>query len=270
METAVNPEELTRRQQAVWSAGDFARVASTNIYAGEVLCESIDLHPGERVLDVAAGTGNTAIAAARRWCVVTAADFVPALLEEAVRRADSEQLSLQTVVADAQDLPFEEASFDVVLSTFGVMFAPNQQRAAKELLRVCRPGGRIGLASWTAEGMIGQQMQIRAGHGAPPAGLRSPLVWGTEQGVRELLGEGVSSLHATIREVAFRYPSPEHMFEFNRTHFGPTKVAFESLDETGQAALREEFLAVLRTYNRADDGTLVAPARYLEVVAWRS
>jgi SAM-dependent methyltransferase len=179
-------------------------------------------------------------------------------------------LPIGTEVADAADLPFDDASFDVVLSTFGVMFAPDQERAACELLRVCRPGGRIGLASWKPDGMLGEHARLRAGRGAPPAGLRSPLVWGTEEGVRALLGPGVSSLQTTVREVVFRFRSPEHMLEFNRTYFGPTKVAFDSLDEAGQAELAEEFLGVLQKYNRARDGTLVAPATYLEVIAVRS
>jgi SAM-dependent methyltransferase len=270
METVLDLKELTRRQQAVWSAGDFARVASMNVFAAEVLCESIDLHPGERVLDVAAGSGNTALAAARCWCEVTATDFVPLLLDAGSRRAASEELPIGTVVADAEDLPFDDASFDVVLSTFGVMFAPDQERAARELLRVCRPGGRIGLASWKPDGMLAEQMRLRAGRGASPPGLRSPLAWGTEEGVRALLGPGISSLQSTVREVVFRFRSPEHMLEFNRTYFGPTKVAFDALDEAGQAELAAEFLGVLRTYNRARDGTLVAPAPYLEVIAVRS
>ena len=270
MQTVIDREELTRQQKAVWSAGDFARVASMNVLAAEMLCESIDLHPGERVLDVAAGSGNTALAAARRRCDVTATDFVPSLLDAATRRAASEGLPLATAVADAQDLPFDDGSFDVVLSTFGVIFAPDQERAAGELLRVCRPGGRIGLANWTPDGMLAEQMRLRTGRRAPPPGLRSPLVWGTEEGVRELLGAGISSLQTTVRDVVFRFPSPEHMVEFNRTYFGPTKVAFEVLDQKGQAELTEELLGVLRKYNRAHDGTLVAPAPYLEVIAVRS
>jgi ubiquinone/menaquinone biosynthesis C-methylase UbiE len=270
METVIDTKELTRRQLAVWSAGDFSRVASMNVLAAEVLCESIDLHPGERVLDVAAGSGNTALAAARRRCEVTATDFVPSLLDAAARRAESDGIPLRTVVADAQELPFDDGSFDVVLSTFGVIFAPDQERAASELLRVCRPGGRIGLANWTPEGMLAEQMRLRTGRRAPPPGLRSPLVWGTEDGVRALLGTGVTSPQTTVREMVFRFPSPEHMVEFNRTYFGPTKVAFDVLDEKGQAELTEELLGVLRKYNRAHDGTLVAPAPYLEVIAVRS
>jgi ubiquinone/menaquinone biosynthesis C-methylase UbiE len=270
METAIDTKELTRQQLAAWSAGDFARVASLNVLAAELLCEAVDVHPGERVLDVAAGSGNTAIAAARRHAEVTATDFVPSLLDAAARRAHSEGLAIGTAVADAQDLPFEDASFDVVLSSFGVIFAPDQERAARELLRVCRPGGRIGLANWVPEGMLADQMRLRTGRRPPPPGLRSPLAWGTEEGVRHLLGAGVASLQTTVQEVVFRFPSPEHMVAFNRTYFGPTKVAFDALDERGQTELTEELLGVLRKYNRARDGTLVAPATYLEVIAVRS
>jgi len=272
METVIDTRELTRRQQAIWGAGDFARVASTGaqVLAAETLCESVDLHAGDRVLDVAAGSGNAALAAARRWCDVTAADFVPSLLDTATRRAEAERLPLHTAVADAQELPFDDGSFDVVLSIFGVMFAPDQERAARELLRVCRPGGRIGLASWTPDSMLGQLARVRAGRSAPPPGVPSPLVWGTDDGVRRLLGTGVVSLQTTTREVAFRSPSPEHMLEFNRTYFGPTKVVYDALDEAGQADFAQEFLGVLRRFNRAQDGTLVAGATYLEVIALRA
>ena len=272
METVIDTRELTRRQQAIWSAGDFARVASSGaqVLAAETLCESADLHAGDRVLDVAAGSGNAALAAARRWCEVTATDFIPALLDAATRRAEAERLSLQTVVADAQELPFDDGSFDVVLSIFGVMFAPDQERAARELLRVCRPGGRIGLASWTPDSMLGQLARLRAARSAPPPGIPSPLVWGTEDGVRRLLSAGVASLQTTVREVVFRAPSPAHLLEFNRTYFGPTKVVYDALDEAGQAVFVQEFLGVLQRFNQAHDGTLVAPSTYLEVIALRS
>jgi SAM-dependent methyltransferase len=240
------------------------------VLAAETLCESADLHAGDRVLDVAAGSGNAALAAARRWCEVTATDFIPALLDAATRRAEAERLPIKTVVADAQELPFDDDSFDVVLSIFGVMFAPDQERAARELLRVCRPGGRIGLASWTPDSMLAQLGRIRAARSAFPPGAPSPLVWGTEDGVRKLLGAGVASLQATVREVVFRSPSPAHLLEFNRTYFGPTRVVYDALDAAGQADFAQEFLEVLRRFNRAQDGTLVAPATYLEAVAIRS
>lgn len=272
MGTVMNTTELTRRQQTIWSTGDFARVASTNaqVLAAETLCESVDLHSGEQVLDVAAGSGNAALAAARRWCEVTATDFVPALLDAATRRADAESLPLQTVVADAQDLPFNDAAFDVVLSIFGVMFAPDQERAANELLRVCRPGGRIGLANWTPDSMLAQLARLRAARSTFPPGAPSPLAWGTEDGVRRLLGAGVASMEATVREVVFRAPSPLHLLEFNRTYFGPTKVVYDALDAAGQTDFVQEFLGVLQRFNRARDGTLVAGGTYLEVIAIRA
>jgi SAM-dependent methyltransferase len=272
METVIDTRELTRRQRAIWSAGDFARVASmgAQVLAAETLCESVDLHAGDRVLDVAAGSGNAALAAARRWCEVTAIDFVPALLDAASRRAAAENLPLSTVVADAQELPFADGSFDVVLSIFGVMFAPDQERAARELLRVCRPGGRIGLAGWTPDSMLAQLARLRAARSAFPPGAPSPLVWGTKDGVRQLLGTGVASVQATVREVVFRAPSPAHLLEFNRTYFGPTKVVYDGLDEAGQADFVQEFLGVLQRFNRAQDGTLAAPSTYLEAIAIRS
>jgi SAM-dependent methyltransferase len=261
---------ITARQQQVWSEGDFARIGVAQVIVGELLCEAVDLHPGEQVLDVAAGAGNTSLAAARRSTEVIASDFVPDLLATAERRAACEGLRLTTRVADAQDLPFPDASFDVVLSTFGVMFAPDQERAAAELLRVCRPGGRIGLANWTPGGMVGQMFGAIAAHLPPPPGLRSPAEWGRREHLEELFGDGVSSLSVVTRQAVMRAPTPDHMLEHFRKWFGPIKVAFTALDEAGQEAFAADLLAVWGKHNRAGDGTLVAPADYAEVVAVRA
>jgi ubiquinone/menaquinone biosynthesis C-methylase UbiE len=275
-QAAVLPAErltqLTEVAHAVWASGDFARIGARTVLVGEVLCRSLDIHPGERVLDVAAGSGNTAISAARRGARVTASDFVASLLEVAQARAEIEALPLATAVADAQELPFEDASFDVVLSTFGAMFAPDQQRAADELVRVCRSEGRIGMANWTPEGLIGGYMAVSNRHVPPPppaAGLRRPIEWGTEQRLRELFGERVSEVSTARRTVDLCADSAAEYVEFNRIWLGPTRTAFAQLDEEGQARFAADLAAELERFNRATDGTLVAEAEYLEVVAVR-
>lgn len=260
---------VTARQQQVWSAGDFARIGATLIIVAEQLCEAMDIHPGERVLDVAAGSGNAALAAARRFGEVTATDFVPHLLQTAARRAEVDGLPLVTQVADAQDLPFPDASFDVVLSTFGAMFAPDQERTAAELLRVCRPGGRIGMANWVPDGWAGEMFRATAAHVPPPPGLRPATDWGREERLRELFGDGVSRLAVTRRRAAPRYPSPEYALEFFRTWFGPTRMAFGAVGENGGGALAADMLRVFAKFNRATDGTLILDADYAEVVAVR-
>lgn len=261
---------VTARQQQMWSEGDFARIGVAAIIVGEQLCEAVDVHPGERVLDVASGSGNTALAAARRFGEVTASDFVPHLLETAARRAEVEKLPLTIEVADAQNLPFPDASFDVVLSTFGAMFAPDQERTAAELARVCRPGGRIGMANWVPDGWTGDLFRATAARVPPPPGLRPATDWGREERLRELFGGDISELTVARRHVVPRYHSPEQAIEYFRTWFGPTKVAFESLDEEGQAALAADMLGVFVKWNRARDGTLVIDAEYAEVVAVRT
>ena len=275
-QAAVLPAErltqLTESARAAWASGDFARIGARTVLVGEVLCRSLDIHPSERVLDVAAGSGNTAISAARRGARVTASDFVASLLEVAQARAEIEALPLATALADAQGLPFEDASFDAVLSTFGAMFAPDQQRAADELVRVCRPGGRIGMANWTPGGLIGGYMAVSNRHVPPPptaAGLRRPIEWGTEQRLRELFGERVSEVSTARRSVDLCADSAAEYVEFNRTWLGPTRTAFAGLDEHGQARFAADLAAELERFNRATDGTLVAEAEYLEVVAVR-
>jgi len=263
-------DAIKRAQQQVWSAGDFGMVATLTTIVGEDLCEAAEVLPGERVLDVACGSGNGALAAARRARGNTVGvDFVPELLEHGRRRAAAERLEVEFVEGDAEELPFDDATFDVVISIFGAMFAPNQERAAAELLRVCRPGGRIGLANWTPDGLVGQAQKAIAQHAPPPPGLKPSDLWGREGRLRELLGEGIEELGVRRREFNFRFRSADHWLEFFRTNFGPVKTAFERLDEGGREALAADAKAVLGRFNRAGEGALVAPGEYLEVVARR-
>jgi ubiquinone/menaquinone biosynthesis C-methylase UbiE len=262
--------EITARQQKVWATGNFARIAARATIVGELLCETVDVRPGERVLDVAAGTGNTALAASRRWCEVTASDFVPELLEIAQRRADCEGLPLETRVGDVQHLPFEDTSFDVVLSSFGAIFGPDQQRTADELVRVCRHGGRIGMANWIPDGLVGDMFRVTATHVPPPPGLRPAVEWGTEARLRELFENRIASLAIVPRELVFRSYSAEHMLEWFRTWSGPTMTAFAALDVTGQQELATDLLAVFERYNRSGERTLIAPSAYIEAVAVRA
>jgi ubiquinone/menaquinone biosynthesis C-methylase UbiE len=266
-DTTPDYRAITERQQKTWAAGDYARVGSLSVLHGELLCEALDIHPGERVLDVAAGNGCASLAAARRWADVTATDFVDHLLDTARRVAEASGLTLAAQVADAQALPFDDDTFDVALSTFGAMFAPDQQKVADELVRVCRPGGRIGMVNWAPTSLIGDVFRATGKHVPPPAGLRPAIQWGDEERIRELFGNRISSLDIVTRQLTFRYRSPEHMLEYFRTWYGPTKVAFDSLDKDGQSALAADLIDVYSAYNRADDGTLVAPSDYVEIVA---
>jgi SAM-dependent methyltransferase len=263
-------EVVKARQQAAWAAGDYAEIGTRLQIVGESLCEAVDLRAGSRVLDVAAGNGNASLAAARRFCYVTASDYVPALLERARERARADRLEIEFRQADAEKLPFPDASFDVVLSTFGVMFTPNQERAAAELLRVCRPGGKIGLANWTPESFIGQLFKTLGKHLPPPAGVKSPALWGTPARLAELFSGAVESIDVRPRNYVFRYLSPAHWLEVFRTWYGPLHKAFGALDARGQQALAEQLEALMARLNRARDGTLVLPSEYLEVVAVRA
>jgi ubiquinone/menaquinone biosynthesis C-methylase UbiE len=266
------PPNLTAikdRQQKTWTSGDYARVGNTLVIMGELLCEAVNLHAGDKVLDVATGSGNTAISAARRFCDVTGIDYVPALVEQARNRAEAEGMEIIFDVGDAEDLPYPDASFDIVLSTLGVMFAPDQEKVAEELLRICRPGGKIGLANWTPEGFIGKMFRTLGKHVPPPPGIKPPPLWGTEERLRELLGEGVASLEVRRRSYMFRYPSAGHFVEYFRSYYGPTLKAFESLDADGQEALSEDLEQLLENWNTSGDATLVVPSDYLEVVAVR-
>jgi ubiquinone/menaquinone biosynthesis C-methylase UbiE len=265
--TALNPS-IKAKQQAMWASGDFAVIGTTLQMVGEVLCESIDLRSTERVLDVAAGNGNATLAAARRFARVTSTDYVPALLERGRRRADAEALDVVFETADAEALPYPDASFDVVLSTFGVMFAPDHPRAAAEMLRMTRPGGRIGLASWTPSGFLGDLFRTVAKHVPPPAGVASPLLWGTAEHIRELFPSVTTIQHAT-RSFAFRYQSPEHFLDVFRRFYGPVLKAFAALDASGQSALETDLIALLRRADRGGAAGLVVPADYLETVITR-
>ena len=269
------PEQLamlTQRARAMWALGDFARAGAEQVIVAELLCRAIDIHPRERVLDVAAGSGNAALAAARRGARVTATDFVPQLLKVAERRAAVEGLQIETAEADAQALPFPDGAFDLVLSTFGVMFAPDQARAASELVRVCRPGGRIALTAWTPRSVMAAMQAVsgRLSPAPPIPGARSPFEWGTEGRVRELFGSAVTDVDARVLTTDLCGGSPADRVQFNRTYVGPTKAIFDRLDPAQQEALADELADCLQQHNRATDGTLVAPAEYLQIMATKA
>jgi ubiquinone/menaquinone biosynthesis C-methylase UbiE len=257
---------VKQRQHGAWSSGDYAVVGTTLQIVGEQLCEALDLRAGSKVLDVAAGNGNATLAAARRWCDVTSTDYVPALLKRGRERAAADHLMVEFREADAEALPFADGSYDVVVSTFGVMFTPDQDKAAAELARVCKSGGKIGLANWTPQGFIGQHFKTIGGHVAPPAGVKSPALWGTPARLKEMFGDQASEITAEPRMFVFRYRSPEHWLEIFKSYYGPMLKAFAVLDESGQAALRRDLITLLGEFNRADDGTVVVHSEYLEAV----
>jgi ubiquinone/menaquinone biosynthesis C-methylase UbiE len=263
---AVDFAALKKRQQAAWSSGDYAVVGTTLQIVGEELCEALDLRAGETVLDVAAGNGNATLAAARRWCDVTSTDYVPSLLERAAARASAEGLNVEFQQADAEALPFADGSFDIVLSTFGVMFTPDQNKAAAELMRVCRPGGRIGLANWTPDGFIGQVFKILAKYLPPPAGVKSPALWGTREHLVRLFELEPREIRTTTRTFKFRYRSPDHFMGVFKTYYGPILKAFAALDEHDGKRLAADLRDLIDRMNQADDGTLVVPSDYLEAV----
>jgi ubiquinone/menaquinone biosynthesis C-methylase UbiE len=253
------------RQQVAWSSGDYARIGTTLQIVGEMLCEAVDLRSTQRVLDVAAGNGNATLAAARRFADVVSTDYVATLLELGRKRAEADRLPVTFQEADAEALPFPDASFDVVLSTFGVMFTPNQAQAAKEVLRVCRPGGKIGLANWTPESFIGQLFKTIGKYIPPAPGTKSPALWGTKAHLDTLFG-AAASVSAESKNFAFRYKSPHHWVEMFRTYYGPVVKAFAAIDPPAREALEADIFALLDKFNIAKDGTLVAPSEYLEVV----
>jgi len=263
----VDLNALKARQQGAWSSGNYAVVGTTLQIVGEQLCEALDLRSGQRVLDVAAGNGNVTLAAARRWCEVVSTDYVPALLTLGRKRADAEGLSsIEFDVADAEDLSFGDATFDAVVSTFGVMFTANHDKAAAELLRVCKSGGKIGMANWTPEGFIGQLFKTIGKHVPPPAGAKSPALWGTPSRIAEMFAKPAVSIISETRNFNFRYKSPTHFLDTFRTYYGPMLKAFAALDEQGQQALRNDVLDLVSKMNRARDGTMVVPSEYLETV----
>ena len=257
---------IKTKQQAMWASGDFAVIGTTLQIVGELLCEAVDVGGGERVLDVAAGNGNATLAAARRFARVTSTDYVPGLLEGGRRRAAAEGLDITFEVADAEALPYPNGSFDVLLSTFGVMFAPDHQRAADELLRVCRSGGRVALGNWVPDGFVGEMFRTVSSHAPPPRGVTPPPLWGTEDHVRELFGDRISELRTTRRTVMQRFRSSEHWIEVFRTWFGPIKMAFARVGPDGEEALAADLRDLHERYN-VDDRSLVLPSDYLEIVA---
>jgi ubiquinone/menaquinone biosynthesis C-methylase UbiE len=258
------------RQQATWASGDFGRIGVLLQIVGESLCEAVDLRAGERVLDVAAGNGNASLAAARRYADVTSTDYVPELLEQGARRAEAEGLPILTRVADAENLPFQEGEFDVALSTYGVMFAPNQERAAAEMLRVVRSGGRIGLANWTPDGFIGELFRVVGSFVPPPLGLTPPSAWGTEKRLAELFGSQAAEIRVERKQFVFRNLSAEHWIDVFRNYYGPVHKAFEALDEAGRRKFHAALVDLLGRHNRGGRGTLIVPGDYLEVVIRRA
>jgi ubiquinone/menaquinone biosynthesis C-methylase UbiE len=263
-----NPDlaAIKQRQQATWASGDYHMIGTQIQIVSELLIEALDVHSTERILDVATGSGNAALAAARRGCEVVGLDYVPALLERARRRAEAEGLDVEFVEGDAEALPFDDGSFDVVSSVFGAMFAPDQEQTARELARVCRPGGRIGLVAHTPDGFIGQLFKTNARHVTPPAGLRSPIQWGTEERLRELFGDAIAEIRVEKRHYTFRDRSPEAFVEYWRRFYGPTLKSFEAVGEAGRGALQADLVELIARFNRADDGTMIVPNEYLEVV----
>jgi SAM-dependent methyltransferase len=260
---------IKARQQQAWASGDFHAVAARIVLVAEHLCDTADLHAGWRVLDVATGSGNAAIAAARLGCKVVGVDYVPGLLERGRERAAAEGLEVELVEGDAEALPFEDASFDAVTSVFGSMFAPDHAQAAAELLRVCRPGGTIALASWTPDGFIGDLFRTQAAHVPPPAGVRSPMLWGTEAHLRELFGDGIAWLEVEERTFTWRFTSAEEFVAFFRSWYGPTLKAFAALERDGQEALERDLVELARQYDRLGAGSIAIPSTYTEAVARR-
>ena len=257
---------IKQRQQATWSSGDYAVVGTTLQIIGETLAEAADIRAGERVLDVAAGNGNVTLAAARRFANVTSTDYVPALLDKGRERAKAEGLNVRFLEADVENLPFTDASFDVVVSTLGSMFAPDHVRTASEMMRVLRSGGRIGLASWTPQGFIGRLFKTIGAHVPPPAGVKSPALWGAEAHMQELFGDQAQEIRCDRRLFNFRYLSAAHFMQIFRDYYGPTHKAFNALDEAGKQALERDIVALLDELNVAGAGSLVVPSEYLEVV----
>ena len=262
-------DAVKQRQQQAWASGDFAVVAARIVLVAEHLCDTADLHAGWRVLDVATGSGNAAIAAARHGCAAVGVDYVPSLLEAGRRRAEAEGLAVELLEGDAEALAFPDDSFDAVTSVFGAMFAPDHARTAAELLRVCRPGGTIALASWTPDGFIGELFRTVAAHVPPPAGVQSPMLWGTEGHLRKLFGDSIASLETEERTFTFRFGSPEEFVDFFRTWYGPTLKAFAAVEGDARDALEADLLALARRSDRLGGGAgaIAIPASYIEAVA---
>ena len=268
--TLPNYAAIKSKQNAAWASGDYARIGVTLQITGEQLAEAMDLPTGAQVLDVAAGNGNATLAFARRGCAVTSTDYVDALLMRGRARAEAEGLEVAWQVADAEQLPFEDGRFDAVVSTFGVMFAPNQAGAAAEMIRVCRAGGRIGMANWTSDGFIGQLFKTLGRHVPPPPGVLSPALWGSRAWLEETFRAGGRTVAVSERVFVFRYASPEHFIELFRSFYGPVHKAFLSLDAAGQLALKADLRDLVARFNRSTDGTMRVPSEYAEVIVTRS
>jgi SAM-dependent methyltransferase len=269
MAVEISLEMVKKAQQYMWSEGDFATVATGIVIVGELLCEEVDVMPGDRVVDIACGSGTAALAAARRGAVVTGVDYVPALLDRGRERAAAERLTVEWVEGDAEALPLEDGSFDIVLSTFGAMFAPDQPRAAAEMLRVCRSGGRIGMSNWAPDGLMGEFFRTVFRHAPPPIEIVPPGMWGVEAHASKLFGDGITGLEVTERNFVMRAASAEHFLGFMRENFGPLKVAYARVGEDGSAALTADLLEIMNRYDRAGDSRLAAPAKYVDIVAQR-
>lgn len=263
----LNYTEITNNQKQMWDKGDFNEIARQNVVMAEALCKAVDPHPGQKVLDIACGSGTAALVAARRYCEVTGTDYVPKLLERARKRAEASGLKANFVNADAQKLPFPDDTFDVVLSVYGVQFVPDQEKAAGEMLRVCKPGGKIGLAGPVPEGWSGDFFATHAKYAPPPPGLNSPLRWGTEKGLHELLGQGVRSIESEKRRVLQYYLSVDHALEIFSTWFGPTLQALEQIDEDQQENLLKDLKEVLNRYNRSKNNTAIIENTCLQSIA---
>ena len=257
---------IKAKQQATWGAGDYGRIGVTLQITGEHLCESLDIRAGQSVLDVAAGNGNATLAAARRFCDVISTDYVGSLLAQGEARAAAEGLSVEFREADAEALPFDDGQFDYVVSTFGVMFAPNQAQSAAELLRVCKPGGKIGLVNWTPPGFIGQLFKTIGRYVHPPVGVNSPAAWGTRAFTEEHFAESAENIEIRSRMFNFRYPSAQHWLDLFRTYYGPVHKAFEALDGIRGEQLAQDILNLIEQYNKARDGSMLVPSEYLEIV----
>ena len=265
---AIQPDyaAIKTRQNAAWASGNYAVVGATLQIVGEMLAETMDPKPGSHILDVAAGNGNATLAFARRWHEVTSTDYVQSLLNAGRLRAEAEGYKVRFQIADVEALPFGDDVYDAVVSTFGVMFAPNQKQAAAEMIRVCRKGGQIGMANWTPQGFIGQLFKTLGGHVAPPAGVKSPALWGDAQWIDETFAGSARAIRITKRNFVFRYRSPAHFIDVFRTLYGPVHKAFLSLDPAGQAALEADLVALIKRFNTATDGSMAVPGEYAEVI----
>ena len=265
-QTNTDFDAIKSKQQTAWGSGDYGRIGVTLQITGEQLCESMDLRSGQSVLDVAAGNGNATMAAARRFCNVTSTDYVQSLLDESYKRCQTESLAADFQLADAENLAFDDNSFDNVISTFGVMFTPNQNQSASELIRVCKPGGNIGMANWTPDGFIGQLFKTIGKYVAPAAGISSPAKWGTQAFLEENFSTACSCIETQIQVFNFRYQSPAHWLDLFSNYYGPLLKTFEALDSVNKQQLKDDILKLIDNFNQADDGTAVIASEYLQVV----